>query len=444
VKDITVGEVVDRRYTLKREIASGGMGVVFEAQQAYTGRAVALKLPHRDHLGNARVGERLLREARALGAVKHPNVVEVIDAGIDPDGDVYIATEMLEGRTLEGILAARGELAALDVLLLARQLCDALAAIHARGVLHRDVKPGNVFITRDEHGSEVAKLIDFGIASLRVGEAPGGYGRLTAQGELLGTPEYMAPEQLLGLKDVDHRCDIYSLGVTLFEALTGELPFTGSAQELLATLATARQPPSLLSLRPLTPPRLAAAIERALAKDPAERFPDAASFARALGDMGEAAGHTTRLLSGAMGQAARRAPPARVEGDRHAVAAVPPLPQQPAVDPAQRRRYLRAPYVSPVRLLLADDTHLDGRAEDISLGGMLVIAAHPLPQESRVRVRFALPGHGAIATLTAVVRWNKHARAGRAAIGLEFTEVPDDARRAIAMFVTLTSAQAAE
>jgi serine/threonine-protein kinase len=426
VKDTVVGETVDRRYTLRREIASGGMGIVFEARQAYTGRAVALKLLNRDHAGNARVAERLLREARALGAVRHPNVVEVLDAGVDPDGDVYIATEMLEGRTLEGILAARGALPVWDVVHIGRQLCSALASVHAREVIHRDVKPANVFLTRDEFGVEVAKLIDFGIASLRALDKGDVRGRLTVHGEALGTPEYMAPEQLLG-RETDPRCDLYGVGVTLFEALTGQLPFEGGYREQLAGLAFRTEVPSVRARRPEVPEAVAAVIERALATDPARRFPDARAMEQALY---ESVG-SQRRASTLLGSVARVAPPAI---DPRPVAVPPPA----SVAVEQRRKFPRAPYIAPVRMVLANDAHLDGRAEDISAGGMLVIAAQSLPPGETVRVRFALPGSGTIVTVPATVRWVKSARAGRVALGLEFLEIDEAPRRAISLYVTLT------
>lgn len=450
--DAVIGSTIDGRYRVKREIARGGMGTVFEAQQVFTGRTVALKLLHPEYGRHPGARERMLREARALGSLRHPNVVEVLDAGIDDDGQVFVVTEMLEGRTLEGIMAARATLPLVDVIQIARQLCSALAHLHARGVVHRDVKPGNVFITRDALGREIVKLIDFSIA--RIPEIAGSSvsARLTLEGDQVGTPEYMAPEQLLAVREIDHRCDIYALGVTLFEALTGRLPFDGDMNGRLAQLAENVRPPALQGLRPDVPMAVAAVIERALARRPDERFPDARTFALALLQASGLKPGRSALLGVAPDPLQTgMVTPVGGFGERDTsldavVVAGTPVSASAAASPdgpAQRRKYVRVPYVSPVRLLLGEGNVLDGRAEDISEGGMLVIAPRPLLQGASVQVRFAVPGGGAVVSLPATVRWVRSARAGRVAMGLEFTEVPDAVRSAIALFVTLMSAPAA-
>ena len=223
--DYVIGDTVDRRYVLKREIARGGAGTVFEAVHAITTRTVAIKLLHSTSRNNPEICERLLLEARALATVRHPNVVEVLDAGLDRTGEPYLVMEMLEGRPLDGILASRRTLDVSDVVHIARQICDALAFMHARGVVHRDLKPSNVFVTRDEIGQETVKVVDFGIASLPSDWRPNQL-RLTAPGGVYGTAEYMAPEQLVAMETVEPRCDQYSLGVLMYEALSGEVPPT--------------------------------------------------------------------------------------------------------------------------------------------------------------------------------------------------------------------------
>src|SRR6478609_9656683 len=257
IPQLDVGSVVDRRYRLKREIARGGAGAVFEAEHLYTSRPVAIKLLLAEQAQASESRQRLLLEAKALSVARHPGIVLGLDAGETEDGTPYLVMELLEGRTLEGILAVRRRIGVADAVYIGMQLCDALATAHEHGILHRDVKPSNVFISRSESGREVTKIFDFGIARL-----PEQNRKITLQGAVLGTPEYMAPEQLLAQDDIDARCDIYALGVSLYEALAGTVPFEGSFGEVLLKAST--QPvPSLSARCPQIPPHLAAAIEKA-------------------------------------------------------------------------------------------------------------------------------------------------------------------------------------
>ena len=199
---------------------------------------------------------RLLREALALSAARHPGVVSALDAGETDDGTPYLVLELLEGRSLEGILAVRRRIGAAEVAWLGMALCEALGSAHRRGIIHRDMKPSNVFVARDEQGREVVKLFDFGVARMPAETN----NKLTQEGALLGTPEYMAPEQLLA-REVDGRTDLYALGITLYECLAGVVPFEGNFGEVLLKVST----------QPLTPlrkkvaevsPEFAAAIEK--------------------------------------------------------------------------------------------------------------------------------------------------------------------------------------
>jgi len=412
---LDVGSVVDRRYRLKREIARGGAGAVFEAEHLYTSRPVAIKLLLADQLQTSESRQRLLLEARALTVARHPGIVLGLDAGETEDGTPYLVMELLEGRTLEGILAVRPRIGVADAVYIGMQLCDALAAAHERGILHRDIKPSNVFISRSESGREVTKIFDFGIARL-----PQQNQKITQQGAVLGTPEYMAPEQLLAQDDVDSRCDIYALGISLYEALAGTVPFEGSFGEVLLKVST--QPtPSLIARCPEVPPELEAAIERALARDPAERYATVREFAEALSRVPTHDERPTSLLG-------LRAPVV-VPG---LVARVPPpLPQQSST----RRRFARAPYVTPIRILCANGTSLEGRSEDISVGGLLVLAPQAFGQEESVSVRFALPITGKLLEVPAIARWVKKAR-GTGAVGLEFAALAPDQLVVIENYVT--------
>ena len=474
-RDPSIGDVVDRRYTLKREIDRGGIGAVFEAEHRYTGRAVALKLLTGEHAPNPESQERLLREARALTMARHPNVVTALDAGTTEDGTPYLVMELVEGRTLAGILASRQRLPVADAVRAAIQLCDALAFAHDRGIVHRDIKPSKIFVCRNDVGQEAIKVFDFGIASLGGEPEKRSQPKLTQAGSVLGTPEYMAPEQLFAKADVDHRSDLYAVGATLFECLAGVVPFDGNYAEVLVKVST-HSLPDVRSRCPDVPPALAAALATALAKEPSQRFAGARDFARAL------AATIDRPLSPTALLGIRRAPPpippplppgsVSLPGLRPvpsiAGAAAPPVsmasargpvpsvvvrerPQRPQPPPqpvaanvapapdantGQRRRYARAPYVTPVRIVPQDGRSIDGKSEDISEGGLLVMADRACGAAEQVEIRFALPTTGRIVICRAIARWVRTVR-GTGALGLQFQDVPEEVRAGIRQYVTM-------
>jgi len=426
---LDVGAIVDRRYRLKREIARGGAGAVFEAEHLYTSRSVAIKLLLAEIADASESRARLLLEARALTAARHPGIVLGLDAGETEDGTPYLVMELLEGRTLEGILAVRRRVSVADAINIGMQLCDALATAHEHGIVHRDVKPSNVFISRNDAGREVAKIFDFGIARVQQTSQ-----KLTQRNAVLGTPEYMAPEQLLASDHVDGRCDTYALGITLYEALAGVVPFEGNFGEVLLKVST--EPlPSLTKRCPEVPPDLERAIATALARNPADRYPTARDFAEALSRV--PCGEVSSLLGirvpvpppmpsqrGAVPPAPAIAPPRPASVGMPSIAGAalpPPLPAAPAT----RRRFARAPYVTPARIFRADGATFDGRSEDISVGGLLVLAPQAFQHEERVKVRFALPITGKLLETPAIARWVKMAR-GTGAVGLEFQALAPD------------------
>ncbi|MGH7438197.1 MAG: serine/threonine-protein kinase, partial [Polyangiaceae bacterium] len=276
-----VGETVDTRYELRRLIARGGMGLVYEAHHKFTRRAVALKLLADDQRAQKETRQRLLREAHALSAVRHPGFVEVLDAGVCPHNGPYIVLEMLEGRTLDGILAARQRLSIADAVQIGRRVCAAVAHAHAHGVVHRDIKPSNIFVARTEFGEEYVKIIDLGVAAVAVEQLATVDRKLTKAHEVLGTPEYMAPEQLWG-QAIDARTDVYAIGMSLYECLTGDVPYTGAYPEVLVQVSKADGPPDVRKVRPDVPAALAIVIENALEKDAANRFQTANELGRAL------------------------------------------------------------------------------------------------------------------------------------------------------------------
>jgi serine/threonine protein kinase len=407
----SVGEIIDDKYEILRDLGSGAASVVFEARHRFTGRCVALKMiaPETSGTEANELEERLLREARALTMARHPGIVDILDAGVSERGP-YIALELLQGRTLEGILATRGKMSTQDAVGLALQLCGALATAHAAGVIHRDVKPSNVIVSRDAHGFERVKIVDFGIAQVR---APAGR-KLTGIGALIGTPEYMAPEQLLAFDDIDARADVYALGVMLFECLTAQVPYAGGYPTVLLRATGPGPAPSILPLCPTVEPALADAIEKAMAKNRDDRFQTVQDFARALRAAVSTAGPTTAML----------APGRRVAA-------------------AESRKAARAPYRTPVAIVTSDGKRWDGRNEDISCGGMLVISGAPCVVGERLHVRFATPVDGRLVTCPTEVRWVRPARAGEMdglrALGLAFLDVTPQMRASIRHFVEFMS-----
>ncbi|MGD0526025.1 MAG: serine/threonine-protein kinase [Polyangiaceae bacterium] len=447
MSEALVGEVVDTRYELRRLIARGGMSLVYEAHHKFTRRAVALKLLPGDLRGKREIRGRLLREAYALAAVRHPGFVEVLDAGVCGEHGPYVVLEMLEGRTLDGILAARRRLPIADVVQVARQVCDAVAHANARGVVHRDVKPSNVFIARSEIGEETVKLIDLGVARVDEEKLAEHDRKLTQAHEVVGTPEYMAPEQLWG-RAVDARTDVYAIGMSLFECLTGEVPYVGSYPDVLVQVSNATEPPSVRDGRPEVSAALAVVIETALEKEPAARFQTAAELGRALVAASGLAPARSTLLS-----ASSEESPDSVDGLEVAAAADDDEPERairlvrrkvpragderPSAAPsAHRRHFPRAPYVTPVLLISDTGSETEARSEEISEEGMLVITPLPFALGAPVQMRFASPVTGDMLLLDGSVRWTREGR-GRSAIGLEFAYVPQELRGAVAQYIAM-------
>lgn len=408
---------------------------MFEAEHLYTKRSVALKLLLPEQRSAAEPRARLLREALALTAARHPGVVAALDAGETEDGTPYLVLELLEGRSLEGILAVRRRIGAAEVAWVGAAVCDALAAAHRSGIIHRDIKPSNVFVARDEQGSEVVKVFDFGVARV-----PSEKNKLTQDGALLGTPEYMAPEQLLA-RDVDARTDLYAVGVSLYECLAGVVPFEGNFGAVLLKVSTEPVPP-LRQKVPEVTPEFAAVIERALSREPDGRFSDALAMAQALRKA------SPPLPPGSLLGIRQGPPPIPVRATAAAAAGaepasrapVPGAPRQAPVPPplplpTTRRRFPRAPYVTPIRIYHGQNV-LDGRSEDVSVGGLLVLAPQAFEQAELVKVRFALPMTGRVIEIAATARWVKAAGV-RGAVGLQFSSLPTEAHEVIDRYVTM-------
>jgi eukaryotic-like serine/threonine-protein kinase len=267
---VVVGEVVAGRYELEELVGAGGMSSVFKARDTLLERHVALKILHQHFTEDEQYVERFRREARAVASLSHPNIVTILDRGED-EGRQFIVFELVEGRTLAEALRDEGRLPVGRALEIAIQVARGLGFAHEQGLVHRDVKPQNVILNGDGR----AKVTDFGIA--RSLDVQG----VTQSGAVLGTSNYIAPEQASG-RPVDRTTDVYSLGVVLFELLTGEVPFPGESFVAVAMQHVSEPPPSVLEVRPDVPVRVARAVDRALEKDPAERFPTMDAFAAEL------------------------------------------------------------------------------------------------------------------------------------------------------------------
>jgi len=266
-----VGEVLLDRYELEELVGSGGMSSVYRAHDRLLDRTVALKVLHEHHLHDPEYVERFRREARSAAVLSHPNIVTVIDRG-EHDGHQFIVFEYVGGENLKRLIEQRKPLPVATALELAIQIARGLSFAHRSGLVHRDVKPQNVLL----NGDGQAKVTDFGIArSLDVQRG------MTQTGTVLGTSDYIAPEQAQG-KHVDEQTDVYSLGVVLYELLTGEVPFPGENFVAVAMQHINDPAPSVRAKRPDVPPRVDAAAQRAMAKDPSDRFPTMADFGREL------------------------------------------------------------------------------------------------------------------------------------------------------------------
>jgi serine/threonine-protein kinase len=261
-----VGELVAGRYELEELVGTGGMSSVYRAHDRLLERHVALKILHESHLADADTIERFRREARAVAQLSHPNIVTVIDRGED-DGRQFIVFEYIAGENLKQVVERTGPLPVRQVLELSIQIGRGLAFAHSAGLIHRDVKPQNVLL----NGDGEAKVTDFGIA--RSLDVEG----VTRTGTVMGTSNYIAPEQATG-RPVDAQTDVYALGVVVFELLTGRVPFDGDNFVAVAMRHVSETPPSVLELRPDTPIRLANAVDRALEKEPEDRFPTMNAF----------------------------------------------------------------------------------------------------------------------------------------------------------------------
>jgi len=416
---LQVGQIVGGRYLLKRLLGRGAAAVVFAAEHVLVKRQVAIKVPLIDPDLHELLCVRLRREIAALAHVRHPGIVDVIDAG-DIDGMPFLAMELLEGRTLSGLIAARGKLHAHETIKVGIELAEALGAVHTAQLVHRDVKPSNVLVTSSPINQ--VHLCDFGIARA-TGSIAAFERKLTEAGCILGTPEYMSLDAMGEGENADQRVDVYALGITLFECLTGNVPVEGTLPQIVVRLSGAPLP-SVAEFRPDVPPALAAVVARCIVQNPNARYASMEEVAAALRALDHPPIDRVDLLRVA-------APP---------VTAAPPGRAAVPVEtgPEVRRGHARAPYVTVAALLRENGVTTSARTEDISEGGVLVISDAPYAAGEVVRLRMALPISGRVVTLQATVRWTRKGR-GAPATGIEFGELPAEPRAEIQRYVALMS-----
>ena len=270
-----VGASLEGKYVLQRILASGGMATIFVGLHEWTHRAVAVKILNYEYARNEEVVRRFLQEARAASQLKHPHVVDVLDMGRAEDGTVYLVMELLEGETLKGRMR-RAPMTLDEIAGYLVPVMSAVAVAHKKGVVHRDLKPDNIFLAVDD-GRIVPKLLDFGIAKIASGDSGS-----TRTGMMVGTPQYMAPEQARGERDVGPPADVWSMGVVLYACLARRLPFQGDSTAALLAKLLVETPTPIAHVAPSVPRPITEVIDRALLRDPSQRFQSMAEMQAAL------------------------------------------------------------------------------------------------------------------------------------------------------------------
>ncbi len=287
---LSTGDVIDGKYRIIRLIGEGGMGAVYEGENIRIHRTVAIKVLHAGVAENQDAVQRFEREAQAAGRIGSEHIVEVLDLGNLPTGDRFMVMEFMDGDSLSARIQSRGRLTAQQTYPVARQILEGLAAAHGAGIIHRDLKPDNVFLLKSRGGqADFVKLLDFGISKFSALSGESGFS-MTRTGAVMGTPYYMSPEQAKGAKGMDHRADLYAVGVILYECITGSVPFNADTFNELLFKIVLETPQPIEKIVPDSDLAFNKIVEKAMAREPAARYQTAKEFQAAVNAWASGAG----------------------------------------------------------------------------------------------------------------------------------------------------------
>jgi serine/threonine protein kinase len=332
--EVYIGQTLNNRFKIESKIGEGGFGAVYRGVQLATGRKVALKLLHPEMTKDENLVARFRREGMVLCNLRDAHTITTYDFDQTPDGTLYIAMELLEGKSLHQIFHEQAPLEWKRMFKILTEMCSSLAEAHQQGIVHRDLKPENVYLESRPGNPEFVKILDFGIAKVMRGDSIDPQSpQLTATGQTLGTLEYMSPEQLMG-KQLDGRSDVYALGVVAYEMTTGRLPFPdakGPAGLITAQLKQTPQPPSVANPKAQLPQAVDRVILKALEKDKNNRYPDVSAMSAALQEVIDHARDSANSLAQPASASQRLAPQEMLETRRGEMPqmAPPPMPVSP-------------------------------------------------------------------------------------------------------------------